>query len=109
LKQCLLGLRDARDHNGEGVLYGFVTTGEDWVMISYDGREVLKPNKLLALFDTMGAEKGKRRAWRSTRPWWNVYTLRWPMELRRIWLSEDGLLFYGGLFLTQTKGIRLLT
>jgi len=36
LKQCLLAFKDTRD-NGGGSVYGFVTTGEQWRMIRYDG------------------------------------------------------------------------
>ena len=37
LKQCLLSLKDARDQNSGGVVYGFITTGESWRMLRYDG------------------------------------------------------------------------
>ena len=37
MKQCLLGMKDARDNNGGGIVYGFVTAGEHWEMIRYDG------------------------------------------------------------------------
>ncbi|KAF8476235.1 hypothetical protein BDZ91DRAFT_211689 [Kalaharituber pfeilii] len=39
MKQCLLTMRDMRENNGSGVVYGFVTVGESWRMIRYDGRE----------------------------------------------------------------------
>lgn len=46
MKQCLLSMKDMRDNNGGGKVYGFVTFGEIWRMISYvsddreDGRNV---------------------------------------------------------------------
>ncbi|RPB26920.1 hypothetical protein L211DRAFT_661547 [Terfezia boudieri ATCC MYA-4762] len=33
-----------------GVLYGFVTTGEDWEMIRYDGNCFLVTKKFTAMF-----------------------------------------------------------
>ena len=36
-KQCLLSMRDMRDGNGTGKVYGFVATGESWQMLRYDG------------------------------------------------------------------------
>ncbi|KAF8538493.1 hypothetical protein BDD12DRAFT_152826 [Trichophaea hybrida] len=37
MKQCLLTMKDMRDNNGGGRVYGFVTTGESWRMLRYDG------------------------------------------------------------------------
>lgn len=37
IKQCLLSLKDAREVGGGGVVYGFVTTGTYWQLISYGG------------------------------------------------------------------------
>ena len=37
MKQCLLATKDGWDNNGGGVIYGFVTTGDHWRMIRYDG------------------------------------------------------------------------
>jgi len=34
MKQCLLSLKDAADNNGGGEVYGFVTTGDSWRMIT---------------------------------------------------------------------------
>lgn len=36
-KQCFLSLKDMRDNNGGGSVYGFITTGDSWRMVSYDG------------------------------------------------------------------------
>ncbi|RPB27889.1 hypothetical protein L211DRAFT_833888 [Terfezia boudieri ATCC MYA-4762] len=37
MKQCLLSMRDMQDGNGVGKVYGFITTGESWQMVRYDG------------------------------------------------------------------------
>jgi len=36
----ILAMKDARDGNnkGQGVIYGFTTTREDWRMVKYDGK-----------------------------------------------------------------------
>lgn len=65
-KQCLLAMRDCWDNNDgmkegnnddAGVLYGFVTTGEDWAMIRYDGSTFEMTNQFTVMFETMGEEK----------------------------------------------------
>lgn len=56
IKQCLLVIKDMRGNNGGGGVYGFVTTGESWRMISYDGTFQMT-NKMGAIFDTM--DEGK--------------------------------------------------
>lgn len=56
LKQCLLSLKDARDQNGGGAVYGFITTGEFWAMIRYDGTFQMT-NKMQVLFLSMKVEK----------------------------------------------------
>lgn len=61
MAQIFLAMKTARDHNEGGILYGFVTTGEDWRMVSYDGSEFVETDKFLVLFDTM--EDGKEK-WR---------------------------------------------
>ncbi|KAI5799188.1 hypothetical protein DFH27DRAFT_559923 [Peziza echinospora] len=58
MKQCLLAMKDMRDNNGEGKVYGFVTTGEFWRMLSYDGAFEMT-NNMEVLFDTMDEEKEK--------------------------------------------------
>ncbi|KAG0125362.1 pyridoxal phosphate-dependent transferase [Tuber indicum] len=37
IKQCFLSLKDMRDFNCGGTVYGFVTNSEDWKMVSFDG------------------------------------------------------------------------
>ena len=54
--QCLLALKDMRDSNGEGKVYGFVTTGESWRMLSYDGTFQMT-NVMQLTFHTMSEEK----------------------------------------------------
>lgn len=54
MKQCLLAMKDAWDNNGGGLLYGFVTTGESWRMIRYNGISFEKTEKMDVLFETMG-------------------------------------------------------
>lgn len=56
MKQCLLVMKDMRKNNGGGEVYGFVTTGESWRMISYDGTFQMT-NKMDAIFDTIDEEK----------------------------------------------------
>ncbi|CUS11656.1 unnamed protein product [Tuber aestivum] len=55
LKQCFLSLKDMRDYNGRGTVYGFVTMGDSWRMISFDG-EFTVSQKIELLFESMGAE-----------------------------------------------------
>ncbi|KAF8416005.1 hypothetical protein EV426DRAFT_688018 [Tirmania nivea] len=61
VKQCLLAMKDAWDNNAmkESFLYGFVTTGEDWMLYRYDGTSFVVTEKLRVLFKTM--DKDKRR------------------------------------------------
>ena len=51
MKQCLLAMYDMWKINGRGFLYGFVTTGEDWRMLTYDGKEFAMTRKFSILFD----------------------------------------------------------
>ncbi|RPB22785.1 hypothetical protein L211DRAFT_765697, partial [Terfezia boudieri ATCC MYA-4762] len=58
MKQCLLAMRDMHDNNGrQGTIYGFVTTGRDWRMISYDGESFQKSEEMVILFDAMGSDR----------------------------------------------------
>ncbi|KAG0643083.1 hypothetical protein HOY80DRAFT_1034624 [Tuber brumale] len=56
IKQCLLSLKDMRDCNGGGTVYGFLTMGDSRRMISCDGTFTLS-NKLELLFDNMQENK----------------------------------------------------
>ncbi|PUU82250.1 hypothetical protein B9Z19DRAFT_1121016 [Tuber borchii] len=56
-RQCLLALKDMRDNNRGGVVYGFVTTGELWQMILYDGKDFKQTGRFEVLFHSMENEK----------------------------------------------------
>jgi len=57
MKQCLLAMKDMWDSNGEGKVYGFVTTGEQWQMLEYDGASFRKTDKMFLMFGSMRREK----------------------------------------------------
>ena len=59
MKQCLLSLRDARDNNERGEVYGFVTTGETWRMLTYDGNKFCVSRKFDLVFEGMAEEREK--------------------------------------------------
>ncbi|KAF8448120.1 hypothetical protein BGX38DRAFT_1330453 [Terfezia claveryi] len=46
-----------RNDMKDSFLYGFVTTGEDWIMYRYDGTSFMVAGKVRALFETMGKNK----------------------------------------------------
>ncbi|RPA94614.1 hypothetical protein L873DRAFT_1700785 [Choiromyces venosus 120613-1] len=56
-RQCLLALKDIWDNNGGGIVYGFVTSGEQWQMIRYDGMALTQTYRFQVLFQNMGQEK----------------------------------------------------
>ena len=64
--QCMLAMKDMGGRNNGGVVYGFVTTGDSWRMLSYDGALFQVTDKLHVVFDTMGNDKDK---------WMNQYSL----------------------------------
>jgi len=47
IKKLLLAMKDAWDSNGGGLVYGFVTTGQHWQVLSYDGYRGRRHAKLL--------------------------------------------------------------
>ena len=57
MKQIMLSLKDARDNNQAGTVYGFVTTGQHWKMLSYDGASFLTTPEFMAVFEGMEEEK----------------------------------------------------
>ncbi|KAI5803265.1 hypothetical protein DFH27DRAFT_44381 [Peziza echinospora] len=59
MKQCLLAMKDIRDNNANGKVYGFVTTGETWQMLEYDGKVLRKAESIVVLFETMGEDKAR--------------------------------------------------
>lgn len=40
MKQCLLAMKDIQDNNGGGDVYGFITTGDSWQILRYDGTSI---------------------------------------------------------------------
>ncbi|RPA95766.1 hypothetical protein L873DRAFT_1812569 [Choiromyces venosus 120613-1] len=52
-KQCFLAMKDMWDCNGGGTVYGFVTMGDSWRMISFDGTFKMS-EKIELMFDSMG-------------------------------------------------------
>ncbi|RPA90860.1 hypothetical protein L873DRAFT_376842 [Choiromyces venosus 120613-1] len=58
-RQCLLAMKDMGDRNDGGVVYGFVTTGEQWQMLRYDGTVFTQTDNFLVLFREVGQEKGR--------------------------------------------------
>ncbi|KAF8427484.1 hypothetical protein EV426DRAFT_715056 [Tirmania nivea] len=57
MKQCLLSMKDMGDSNGGGVVFGFVTTGQDWRMLSYDCKEFRLTQSFQVVFDGMATKK----------------------------------------------------
>ena len=57
IKQYLLSLKDSRDINGGGVVYGFDTSGQLWKTIRYNGTPFLTTNLFLASFETMETDE----------------------------------------------------
>ncbi|KAG0643101.1 hypothetical protein HOY80DRAFT_1098039 [Tuber brumale] len=56
-RQCLLALKDMWDNNGGGIVYGFVTSGEHWQMIRYDGMAFTQTDRFQVMFSSMPHEK----------------------------------------------------
>jgi len=59
IKHCLLAMKDMWDNNAKGRAYGFVTTGEDWRMVRYDGIAFQVTERFAAMFTT-GADERDR-------------------------------------------------
>ncbi|KAA8895995.1 hypothetical protein FN846DRAFT_893670 [Sphaerosporella brunnea] len=57
MKQCLLAMKDTSDNNGGGRVYGFVTTGESWRMLRYNGTSFELTEKIEVLFEGMHGDK----------------------------------------------------
>ena len=57
MKQCLLTMKDMRDNNGTGEVYGFITTGDSWRMFSYNGVVFQMTRKIEAVFEGMDQER----------------------------------------------------
>ncbi|KAG0124740.1 pyridoxal phosphate-dependent transferase [Tuber indicum] len=56
VKQCFLSLKDMWDSNDGGTVYGFITQGDSWRMISFDGTFKLS-KRIDLLFDDMGEKE----------------------------------------------------
>jgi len=72
LKQYLLALKDMRDNNGDGKVYGFVITGKSWQMIEYYDVLFRMTEGMIVLFAKM--EKYEKR-WMSnySNAWGDIY------------------------------------
>ncbi|RPB28987.1 hypothetical protein L211DRAFT_776546 [Terfezia boudieri ATCC MYA-4762] len=57
IKQCVLSLKDAWDNNEGGEVYGFVTLGEQWRMIKFDGKSFVATEAFMVLFESMKEDK----------------------------------------------------
>ncbi|KAG0634855.1 hypothetical protein HOY80DRAFT_1140366 [Tuber brumale] len=56
-RQCLLSMKDMGDRNGGGVVYGFVTTGEQWQMLRYGGAVFSQTDNFQVVFHSMRRRK----------------------------------------------------
>lgn len=57
MQRCLLSMKDIRDKNGAGEVYGFITTGESWRMFKYDGIYWKGTRKMDVVFEGMENDK----------------------------------------------------
>jgi len=57
MKQCLLGMKGMKDRGARGEVYGFITTGEVWRMLKYDGESFRLTTKFSVLFGGMEYRK----------------------------------------------------
>ncbi|CCX04283.1 Protein of unknown function [Pyronema omphalodes CBS 100304] len=57
MEQCLLAMKDMRDNNGGGEVYGFVTTEDGWRMLRYDGKDFCLTRKIHPLFEGMDQDR----------------------------------------------------
>jgi hypothetical protein len=46
IKQCLLSMKDTHDRNSSSKVFGFITTGEGWRMLKYDGASLIPQQSL---------------------------------------------------------------
>lgn len=80
-QKLLLALHDIWDSNGRiGVVYGFTVAGEDWQMVTYDGKFRLT-DKFTVVFPSMGEGDMKER-------WMREYSV--VVDLLYIALEEGG-------------------
>jgi len=57
-KHCLLVMKGLGSINGQGMVYGFVTTGEQWQMLRYNGKDFIQTPNFQVLFQ--GRNKTRR-------------------------------------------------
>jgi len=64
-KHCFLALKDMQANNGGGTVYGFVTTGEHWQMVSYDGQAFIQTERLQVVYPGMkeDGEEDQKKKW----------------------------------------------
>jgi len=58
-RQCLLVMQDMRENDSTFGVYGFVTTGEFWQMLNFDGGVFTPAEILQVLFATMTQDKAR--------------------------------------------------
>lgn len=52
--QCLLLMKDMQSNNGGGIVFGFVTSGQQWQLIRFDDENYTQTNTFDVLFHTRG-------------------------------------------------------
>ncbi|KAF8543477.1 hypothetical protein BDD12DRAFT_874574 [Trichophaea hybrida] len=88
MKQCLLAMKD---NNGGGTVYGFVTTGDSWRMIRYDGTFQVT-DKFEILFGSIEEDK---------ETWMKDYSVLVDCIYSALgngvttWMTSNGMLFKG--------------
>lgn len=61
MKQCLLSIKDAYDNNNDKrKMYCFMTTGDSWQLVSYDGNIFKMSEEFKIIFPTM---KNNKKRW----------------------------------------------
>ena len=53
MTQCSLSVFDMRGNNGDGKVFRFITTGDNWRIISYVGTSFQLTHQFPALFEAM--------------------------------------------------------
>ena len=52
-----MAMKDTRNYNGGGVVYGFATTRESWQILSYDGKDFCLSRKIYSVVGGMDRDK----------------------------------------------------
>jgi hypothetical protein len=58
MKQLLLAMKDARDINNGGAVYGFTTTGDIWQMVVYNGESFEVTETVFCVFSAYARREG---------------------------------------------------